>query len=159
MGTLGSAFRDATHRGLTWPRVLDGRRPRRVVVQGLIVTVLLVGGCNTGAVPADQMALNVSNESTMAVNLVVNGAVIETLNPGVADSLPASRLPGLPWAAEVQTAAGRPLINLIVHDGDVGKSNGVAHRVDLSCGRIDIWSGPPLGGPAPGPGAPSDCDP
>ncbi len=32
-------------------------------------------------------------------------------------------------------------------------------RVDLSCGRIDIWSGTPMMGPAPGPGVPGDCDP
>ena len=51
-----------------------------------------------------------------------------------------------------------------VHDGDVysssdgRQSHGVAARADLSCGRIDLWSGPPLAGPAPNPGTPGDCD-
>ena len=30
---------------------------------------------------------------------------------------------------------------------------------NLSCGRLDIWSGPPLSGPPPGPGKPGDCAP
>jgi hypothetical protein len=34
---------------------------------------------------------------------------------------------------------------------------GDGNRVDLSCGRIDVWAGPPLLGPAPGPGTPGDC--
>jgi hypothetical protein len=32
-------------------------------------------------------------------------------------------------------------------------------RVDLSCGRIDIWSLGQMLGPAPGPGTPGDCAP
>ena len=38
-------------------------------------------------------------------------------------------------------------------------AQGDAVRVDLSCGRLDIWSGPPLLGPPPGPGTPGDCTP
>jgi hypothetical protein len=55
------------------------------------------------------------------------------------------------------------LVSMIVHDGDVVAAadgdKGDANRVDLSCGRLDIWSGPPLLGPAPGPGSPGDCGP
>jgi len=52
---------------------------------------------------------------------------------------------------------------MTVRPGDVwetaGQMKGDAVRVDLSCGRLDIWSGPPLLGPAPGPGKPGDCAP
>ena len=59
-------------------------------------------------------------------------------------------------------------MELTVSAGDVwsqqnadgsGESKGDGARVDLSCGRIDVWSGTPMMGPAPGPGAPGDCDP
>ena len=36
---------------------------------------------------------------------------------------------------------------------------GDAVRVDLSCGVLRIWSGPPLLGGVPGPGSPGDCEP
>jgi hypothetical protein len=122
-----------------------------------------------GVVPADSMSLSVNNSTTLAVNLVVNGQLIAQLDPSMClgcsadDSVPASLLPPLPWEAQVQTSAGRVLLALTVREGDVeyenSSSKGDASRVDLSCGRIDLWSGPPLDGPAAGPGTPGDCGP
>ena len=77
-------------------------------------------------------------------------------------------LPALPWSVAVRTPSGRELTTLTVHEGDVaetsspgggGSSRGVAARVDLSCGRLDVWAGPPIAGPAPGSGSPGDCEP
>jgi len=57
---------------------------------------------------------------------------------------------------------------MTVHPGDVwattgpngeGREKGDGVRVDLSCGRLDVWSGPPMIGPAPGTGSPGDCAP
>ncbi len=53
---------------------------------------------------------------------------------------------------------------MTVHPGDYFQtaypdgqgSTRAAARVDLSCGRIDMWAGPPLAGPVPGPGSPGD---
>jgi hypothetical protein len=82
--------------------------------------------------------------------------------------MPATSLPALPWAIEARSPSGRVLTSLTVNSGDVWQvtfpdgsvgSKGDAARVDLSCGRLDIWSGPPLAGPAPGPGSPGDCAP
>ena len=39
------------------------------------------------------------------------------------------------------------------------KKKGSGARVDLSCGRLDVWVGPPMHGPFPAPGRPGDCDP
>jgi len=129
------------------------------------------GGPSGAPIPAAQMSLGVWNGSTLTVDLVVNGVRIESFAPGQADdAIPASRLPRLPWQAEVRSPSGRVLVSLPVQEGDVwetvdprggGASKGDANRVDLSCGRIDIWSGPPLGGPAPppSPGSPGDCAP
>jgi hypothetical protein len=122
-----------------------------------------------GVVPPDSMSLSVNNSTTLAVNLVVNGQLIAQLDPSMClgcsedDAVPASLLPPLPWQAEVRSPTGRVLVSLTVYEGDVDyeshSSKGVANRVDLSCGRIDLWSGPPLLGPAPGPGASGDCRP
>ncbi len=114
------------------------------------------------------MSLAVQNGSTLTVTVVVNEAPVATLKPGDCmgcgdDAMLASHLPSLPWAVQVRSPGGRVLTTLTVHDGDVvysaGFSKGDATRVDLSCGRIDVWSGPPLLGPAPGPGTPGDCAP
>ncbi len=79
------------------------------------------------------------------------------------EATPASRLPPLPWQVRVETSGGRMLLGLIVHSGDVHHSanseSGDGARVNLSCGRLDLCSGPPMGGPAPGSGVPGDCAP
>ena len=123
-----------------------------------------------GTVPASAMSLSIQNGTTLTVSLVVNDVRVATLVPGACigchldDGLSASRLPPLPWQVEARSPSGRVLPSLTVRQGDVikepGSWQGDANRVDLSCGRLDIWSGPPLsGGPAPGPGSPGDCAP
>jgi len=76
-------------------------------------------------------------------------------------------LPRQPWLVEARTPTGRVLSSMTVRPGDVWETTmpdgstqmkGDAVRVDLSCGRLDMWSGPPLLGPAPGPGKTGDCD-
>jgi hypothetical protein len=69
----------------------------------------------------------------------------------------------LPWSVEARSPSGRLLISMTVRPGDVDgegtEQRGTGGRVDLSCGRLDIWSGPPMLGPAPGDGMPGDCLP
>jgi hypothetical protein len=109
--------------------------------------------------------LSYSNGTTIPVDLIVNGTKILTIAPGEAGEVSAAALPGQPWDARVATASGRVLLALTVKAGDVqGDGNsqqGDAVRADLSCGRLDIWSGPPLIGPAPPSpaGSPGDCAP
>ncbi len=150
----------------------------RARLAGLAVAVLAVAatvaGCSmlparTGVVPASSMTLNVSNGTTLPVALAVNGIVVDQIGPQDARSdIPASKLPPLPWSVEVRSPSGRVLVSVVVHGGDVASfsetgggsgERGVAQRVDLSCGRIDVWSGPPLSGPSTGPGVPGDCAP
>jgi len=95
--------------------------------------------------------------------LVVNGQRIQDLEPGAQLEIFAPSLPALPWTAEVRLPTGRSLLSLTVNAGDVliwfSSEKGDAIRVGLSCGSIDLWSGPPLAGPAPATGSPGDCDP
>lgn len=117
--------------------------------------------------PPEQMRLEVSNGTTIPVMLTVNGAPGRPIAAGQGSDLGLADLGPLPWFAQVRTASGRVLVETTVRAGDVwsqqnadgsGESRGHGARVDLSCGRIDIWSGFPMHGPAPGPGVPGDCD-
>lgn len=113
--------------------------------------------------------LSISNGTTLDVTLVVNGRAIDTVPPGAQrDPLPAALLPTLPWLVEARSPSGRVLSSMTVRQGDVSRTSdgnggvllrGHAVRVDLSCGRLDLWSGPPMAGPMPGPGTPGDCAP
>jgi hypothetical protein len=112
------------------------------------------------------MTLSIGNHTTIAVTLVVNGKVIETVPAGGYEDPIKAELPVLPWNVETRSPNGRVLSSMTVHAGDVwqttepngnGETRGDGVRVDLSCGRVDVWSGPPMLGPLPGPGQSGDC--
>jgi len=143
-------------------------RPRAASLSVLVVA--LVVGCTAVSPQAtDQPAhdLVVSNQTTLLVALAVNGTVVRSVAPHTQVTVQPTDLPGLPWAVEARTSSGRVLSSMTVRAGDVwethtpdggGQAKGDAIRVDLSCGRLDMWSGPPLAGPPQGPGKPGDCD-
>lgn len=159
----------------------DGRAgPRAIVVRGTTTAetaapgdpgLAAVGPCATpGTIPA----LALQNGTTIEVTLVVNGTTVRTFGPRTcagcsgADGIQPSELGPLPWTVEARSPSGRVLLSMTVHPGDYfqtaypdghGSNGGAAARADLSCGRIDMWAGPPLLGPAPGPGSPGDCAP
>jgi hypothetical protein len=124
-------------------------------------------------VPADAMSLGVSNGTTLTITLAVDGEVVRTLAPGaVAEAIPASALPALPWVVEARSPSGRLLTSMTVKAGDVLRaeapveggfvSKGPWTSAVLSCGRVDIWSwsGPPPPPPTgPASGSPGDCAP
>jgi hypothetical protein len=148
-----SATRDITVAGLSL----------RQFAAVLVISILLVG-CQgaPGVVPDAEMQLHVNNGTPLQLLLVVNGRTYPLPAEGQID-LRASELPPLAWMAEIRTMSGRSLVGLTVRSGDVvqtqASQKGDGARVDLSCGRIDIWSGPPLLGPPPGAGAVGDCIP
>jgi hypothetical protein len=131
---------------------------------------VLVTGCS--AAPGSSLppaSLSISNETTIDVTLVVNGSVIETVPAGGREDSVSAPLPPLPWSVETRSPSGRVLSQLTVKAGDVvyttpdasghstAKGDGI--RVDLACGRLDVWSGPPMLGPAPNPSLPgAPCD-
>ena len=113
------------------------------------------------------MTLSIANHTTIAVTVVVNRKVIETVAAGGYEDPIKAELPGLPWEVETRSPGGRVLSSLTVKSGDVwyktpdasgnSEAKGDAVRVDLSCGRLDVWSGPPLSGPIFSPGPAGDC--
>lgn len=128
-----------------------------------LLVVLLVSACSGNAGSSSHPNLSYSNQTTLTLSLSVNGTEVETLAPGAAGDVSPSRLPNLPWTVEARTSKARVVASMTVKEGDVVMTSGAAKgdgvRVDLSCGRLDIWSGPPMLGPMPGPGQPGDCEP
>lgn len=136
---------------------------KRALLSLLLATLAL--GCQavSGSIADAAMHLDVSNGTDLTLDLIVNGSKVADLGAGQQVDLAASQLPPLPWAVSANFPNGRALVSLTVRSGDVRSDStslrGDGARVDLSCGRIDLWSGPPLLGPAPGAGSPGDCDP
>lgn len=119
----------------------------------------------------DPLRLSISNATTLSVRLTINGELVQVVAPGTReDPIDPSNLPEPPWHIEASTTSGRVLVAIDVAPGDVwhteeGPNGGTHHRsagarADLSCGRLDVWSGAPMLGPAP-PSSfpPGDCDP
>ena len=118
--------------------------------------------------PPAEMEVHVSNGTTIPVTVTEGDAFRRDIAPGQGADLTAADLPGLPWDVKVRTSSGRVLVELPVRAGAVWRrrnadgsteAQGAGARVDLSCGRIDVWSGFPMSGPVPGPGVAGDCDP
>jgi hypothetical protein len=149
---------------------LSERMHRLVPFRWSALAVALLLGCTSVfRAPTDQPAsdLVVSNQTSLVVTLAVNGASVRSISPHSQETVHPNDLPRLPWAVEARTASDRVLAAMMVWAGDVwethtpdggGQMKGDAVRVDLSCGRLEMWSGPPLAGPPPEPGKPGDCD-
>ena len=130
-----------------------------------ISLMAVVLGC---AVPHETRDLSVSNQTTLVVTVFVNGGVLQTVPPGEVAAILVSGNAPAPWTVDARAPGGRVLSSMTVRPGDLSETTnpdgsrtrrGAAVRVDLSCGRLDMWSGPPLAGPVPGPGKPGDCEP
>jgi hypothetical protein len=144
-----------------------------VLVCGVALAGLL-GGCGLipelGGSGARPIGVEVANETDLDVTLVVNGRIIRVVkaHDRTPDPITADVLGPMPWTVEARSNSGRLLTSMVVHDGDVSyedlgngmrSARGDGARVDLSCGRLDVWAGPPMMGPAPLPGVPGDCVP
>lgn len=122
-----------------------------------------VDGPRLGPVPDAEMSLTANNQSDRELELFVNGGKVADVPAMTQITMPARDLPPLPWNAELRLPTGRTLVALPIASGSVVRtetgSHGAGTRVDLSCGRIELWAVFPLGGPPPGPGRPGDCGP
>jgi hypothetical protein len=145
---------------------LADRGLRIMVVPLMLSTVLFVAACDIEP-EGERPSLGVDNGTTLAVTITVNESKIETVPPRTQRFISAGALPGMPWKVQALSPTGRLLLELEVvagvvwqtTDPDGGTSmHGAANRVDLSCGRLDIYAGPPLIGPMPGPGTAGDCE-
>lgn len=145
------------------PAGSSGMKPPRspIATDGL-------GGSATGSsvAPAD---LKLNNGTPLSLHVFVDDELVRVVPPDAGEvTISRSELPPMPWSVELRTDRDRPLLSLPVDASDIWATtapngettvHGAANRVELSCGRIDVWAGPPLSGPAPGPGEPGDCEP
>jgi hypothetical protein len=110
-----------------------------------------------------QYVLNIGNDTALTITVTVNGASAVTVAPHAGAELRPANLPTLPWDVRAFSPSGRLLLSLAAHPGDLWREpcaeNVLAARVDLSCGRLDIYVTIPVAGPVPGPGKLGDCDP
>ncbi len=154
---------------------------RRVCVVLVALSATVATACGLVVSPSapivivEPLTVSISNQtSTLAVKVVVNSAEVGIFQPGArADPIDQSRMPSPPWHVVATTLSGRLLTAYDVKPGDVNRTeyggghsgqSGRGSRVDLSCGRVDIWSGPPMLGPPYGSVPdrvypPGDCDP
>lgn len=131
----------------------------------LLTSAALLAACSgtqsQGVTPDDLMTLAVANGLSVPIDLTVNGTPLTRVPPHTSGNFNYELLRSLPWHVEAATVGGRTLLTLDVHSGDVrdtaSGSTGDGARADLSCGRLDMYSGPPMAGPVPGPGVPGDC--
>lgn len=151
-------------------------RPAARVVLSVVLGLALVWSLSACSVigslipstvpgPGRPVGVEVSNGTTLPITIVVNGVIVRNIGPGdgTHEPITADVLGPMPWNVEARTASGRVLTTMTVHPGDVAEQDsgarGVGARVDLTCGRFDMWAGPPMLGPPPAPGVPGDCVP
>ena len=127
------------------------------------ILALSLAACSTTPSPSPAPTartypdLGIANSTTIALTLVVNGVVLETVPPGVSQDPVPVAMPSLPWQVEVRSPSGRLLTSLTVTASThVDATTGVDTGVFLPCGLIDLWSGPVPTGPVPRPSGPAD---
>lgn len=142
------------------------------VLRCLVLLGLALAGCTLSGgspSPTPSVGINVANATSLTVTVFVNDQQAASFAPGIAGFIPAGQVPAMPWTVVAKTTTGRVLTSMTVNPGDAvwtdGLQTGVTYRsvmarVDLSCGRLDMWAGtaPPMG-PPPGSGSPGDCVP
>lgn len=131
-------------------------------------TLVLAAGCAIAA-PASRSSLDlhVDNGTTKTITILVDGAIVSTVAATQSATIPQSSLPAGDWTVEARLPGGRHIFRGQIMPSAVSQTTdpsggtrmtGSGQRADLSCGRLDIWVGIPMLGPAPGPGTPGDCD-
>ncbi len=134
----------------------------------LALAAALVAGCSH-VIWGPDYSLNVSNETTIPVTLLVNGEQISVIEPGNGLIIHDRELPARPWTVELTTAGGRSLAALPVAEGSVvderaldgtGSYSAPMSRTVLSCGTLLIQVGDTQsGGGGPVQGVDGDCGP
>ncbi len=144
---------------------MSGRRAPCGIV---IATLIALAACGPGPAPT-ALPLEVSNGTTIGVSLWVNGRIFGTVDPGGQVAIGADALGPLPWLVDLRSGTGRILLGVEVAstaitrttgpDGQVSLRGGAAGFLDMPCGRLAAWVGPPVLGPAPEPGFEGPCPP
>ena len=128
----------------------------------MVVALAACGGQSATASPSRTFvpSAGLPNGSTIPIAIAVNGTVLVTVPAKTTLGLSEASLPARPWTVEVRSPSGRVLSTMTVSTTDQSSAySGQLARVDLPCGRIDVWTGgmQPLG-PAFSPDMSKSCD-
>jgi hypothetical protein len=139
---------------------------RRSVVVGLFAATL--ASCGSLATTPN---LGARNGTTIDVAIVVNNIEIGRLAPGQSIEGIQDRAGSLPWLVQLRTIdSGRPVLTMRLEQAELDPAvdanvasieSGSLTTVDLSCGRLEVWTGDRTAvgaGPPPGEGRPGDCE-
>ena len=137
--------------------------PRQATIAlAACLTASAFAGCGLLPSASSVRDLHVENGTTKTITLLVDGATVATVPAGQEATVAEGSLPGGVWSVEARLPGGKAVLEGEVDKGRVSQSDdsgsGSGLRADLSCGRVDVWVGVPMMGPAPGPGTPGDCD-
>lgn len=151
--------------------MVDRGSIRRATV--LVAVAIVVAGCGSlvpqapGEAPFDAQ-IHVANGTELEVTIAVNGTAVGSAPAHTDATIGPEGLPAKPWSVDARSPSGRVLLSFTVVPGQVTRTtandgtttmSGAGNRADLSCGRLDVFVGLPMRGPAPGPGVAGDCEP
>jgi hypothetical protein len=161
---------------------LDRRLGLSAGAVGALALVVALGACASMGAPSNEPPssagqsagpfypyVGVTNGTNIPLNARVNAGTPAPVAAGAQLELLVPELPAPPWHIEVLSPSGRVLVVLDVPAADVWRApptgegqeiRGDAAMALLSCGRVDVFYGPPPIGPAGGgpAGSPGDCD-
>lgn len=174
LGILGSPAdaRDACHEALVamWrglpllrePAAFDGWLYRITVTSGLLPVQ------HRGEIVIQEPIVHVANTTTLTLSTTVNGLDAGSAAAMASTVVDVRQFGQAPWTIVARTSSGLELHTLELAansayymTGDYPLSAfGPFSRLDLSCGRLDLWVGYPPSGPRPLDTFPAhDCDP
>jgi hypothetical protein len=133
-----------------------GGQVRRLLGLAATVAIALAACAGPSATPPPSTTptptpvlpvISVANGTTIPVAIAVNGTVVESVAAGTTEDPLRASLPARPWTLEARSPSGRVLAMMTVSVTDyISSTSGRAASADLACGRLEIWSGPSLGG-------------
>jgi hypothetical protein len=123
----------------------------------LALTMVAALACQAAPSPSSGglAPLEVRNYSTVVVDVTVNGQTEAAVQPESYAAIQTADLPSPPWTVSAVASDGHVYGSFAVPS--LQDLTGHGTRIDLSCGRVDMWIGQPLLGPTFIAGASGDC--
>lgn len=154
----------------------DGDRHLATVFLDLLTGAWLENRDTSGPLPTQHRSVigfqdplaHVANGTTLTLKLTVNGRNAGSAAAMASTVIDAREFGQAPWKIVASTSSGRELLRLefdahsaYYTTGDFPHwGSGPFSRLDLSCGRLDLWVGSPGSGPMPQDSFPAhDCEP